>query len=104
MISLLLLLFVVCSTIGAQKSDPNDRRLKVYKPSDTCRTAIIVCPGGSYCWLSKKYEGTCCIIPPPDGQASRSVVGSIFRVGNTPISCEPSNEPCALSVRKAIAT
>ena len=21
-------------------------------------TAVIVCPGGSYCWLSKKYEGT----------------------------------------------
>ena len=58
MISLLLLLFAVCSTVGAQKSDPNDRRLKVYKPSDTCRTAIIVCPGGSYCWLSKKYEGS----------------------------------------------
>ena len=41
MISLLLLLFVVCSTIGAQKSDPNDRRLKVYKPSDTCRTVFM---------------------------------------------------------------
>ncbi len=31
-------------------------QLKAASPDDS--TAIIVCPGGSYCWLSKKTEGT----------------------------------------------
>jgi acetyl esterase/lipase len=32
--------------------------LTSYLPADTCskRTAIIVCPGGSYCWLDKHHE------------------------------------------------
>ena len=28
-----------------------------FLPKGKAKTAIIVCPGGSYCWLDKKTEG-----------------------------------------------
>lgn len=32
--------------------------MKEFLPAVKTKVAIIVCPGGSYCWLSKKTEGT----------------------------------------------
>lgn len=29
-----------------------------FLPDKPTKTAVIICPGGSYCWLSKKVEGT----------------------------------------------
>lgn len=33
------------------------RRLQEFLPAKSTSTAVVVCPGGSYCWLSKKTEG-----------------------------------------------
>ena len=34
------------------------QRLTEYLPAVKTDVAVVVCPGGSYCWLSKKYEGS----------------------------------------------
>ena len=34
------------------------QRLTEYLPASKTDVAVVVCPGGSYCWLSKKYEGS----------------------------------------------
>lgn len=48
----LIVLLLATLTLQAQ-------RLKVFLPEGRRpHTAVIVCPGGSYCWLSKKTEGT----------------------------------------------
>lgn len=48
---LFLLLLLQTGTLQAQ-------RLLEFLPEKPARTAVIVCPGGSYCWLSKRTEGT----------------------------------------------
>lgn len=45
------LLLLVAIPVKAQK-------LLEFLPSHASSSAVIVCPGGSYCWLSKKTEGT----------------------------------------------
>lgn len=46
------LLLLLTLTLPAQQ-------LRAFLPEDCqAHTAVIVCPGGSYCWLSKKTEGT----------------------------------------------
>lgn len=51
----IILLFVWTCTVMETAA----RRLTEFLPTKgRPRTAIIVCPGGSYCWLSKKTEGT----------------------------------------------
>lgn len=34
------------------------QKLKEYLPQQKANIAIVVCPGGSYCWLARKTEGT----------------------------------------------
>ena len=57
-INLLLLLLWLCHGANAQQSVAEYKRLKAYEAVSNPTTAIIVCPGGSYCWLSKRYEGS----------------------------------------------
>lgn len=52
-----LLLLITCPVKAQQKVD-GFSNLVEYKPVSKASTAVIVCPGGSYCWLSKKYEGS----------------------------------------------
>ncbi len=50
--NLTVILLMLAFTLSGQ-------RLKVSLPEGLqTHTAVIVCPGGSYCWLSKKTEGT----------------------------------------------
>lgn len=51
LIVLCLLLFLVPATCRSQE-------VKVFLPQQPATTAVIVCPGGSYCWLSKRWEGS----------------------------------------------
>jgi acetyl esterase/lipase len=46
-----MLLLCGCMVAKAQK-------LEEYLPEKATTTAVIVCPGGSYCWLSRKTEGS----------------------------------------------
>lgn len=36
----------------------NSQKVLEFLPEKPVKTAVVICPGGSYCWLSKKYEGT----------------------------------------------
>lgn len=48
---IVLLLFFSLSESGYSQ------KVLEFLPEKSARTAVIICPGGSYCWLSKKYEG-----------------------------------------------
>lgn len=50
---ILLLLPLLMWSMAAQA-----QRLTEYLPAVKADIAVVVCPGGSYCWLSKKYEGS----------------------------------------------
>ena len=54
----LLFLLLLPVSVMAQQAVPMCKRLYEYLPGGDGQTAVIVCPGGSYCWLSKKYEGS----------------------------------------------
>ena len=58
MFKIIFLLLLIASPLRAQYRVEGLRSLVEYKPVGKCSTAVIVCPGGSYCWLSKKYEGS----------------------------------------------
>jgi acetyl esterase/lipase len=54
----LLLLFASSMVAQQQGAQTPIRGLKEYLPAKPASTAVVVCPGGSYCWLSKKTEGS----------------------------------------------
>lgn len=62
MLFLILALVGLMPPLGAQarKAQGNAPKIHLYEylPTQECQTAVVVCPGGSYCWLSKKYEGS----------------------------------------------
>ena len=57
--SLLLLLLLGSLPAAAQERIRLDSgaRLTAYLPTQANGTAVVVCPGGSYCWLDKQTEG-----------------------------------------------
>ena len=56
-----LFIFLLLSTAATaqrwQQLDDHPCKVDTFLPSQPTDTAFIVCPGGSYCWLSKKTEG-----------------------------------------------
>lgn len=64
-ISLILLQFSTgySETVHLYQGENCNRRMKdvslqIFRPEHSNGTAVIVCPGGSYCWLAEDHEGT----------------------------------------------
>ena len=55
---IIFLLLLIACPLKAQHRVDGFSSLIEYLPVCKTSTAVVVCPGGSYCWLSKKYEGS----------------------------------------------